>query len=62
MKKEILNGVPIPYDRSVEALRRQKFVLDRMVGICYKGISKNSSHDESMESFPSFVTKFLRRG
>ena len=32
-EKEILNGVPIPYDRSVEALRRQKFVLDRMVGI-----------------------------
>ena len=27
-----------------------------------KGISKNSSRSESMESFPSFVTKTLRRG
>ena len=27
-----------------------------------KGTSKNSSHDETAESFPSFVTKILLRG
>ena len=30
--------------------------------ISIKGTSKNSSHTESAESFPSFVTKILRRG
>ena len=56
-------------DRCRQLLRRRRMRVDRVTASSvrqqtYKlqGISKNSPHSESTESFPSFVTKNLRIG